>query len=277
MTQQLTQQQQNMADRIAANELRRQNRKRETAIGSSPAAPQVTRDVRLQDEQVARREKHTPFLEEVEDYIASVRKRMAKNPIPSDLDKIKPEVNLNTARRLLKKDLLDMTATQKFKDAITDLKWFMGRANAFSDVTRPMTAGQRRFLNKLGVKSDTDLTIAEANKQIKSLMVEQFGDEVQQSVSKLRRAVEAKDARVAAAEIGKLEQKISTWIELDEFPTYYFDPRTFRVMNHYGKAIKMEIDKNSSPRWRLRASDGKRKWLTVADAFKMAGGDLIDE
>ena len=279
MTQQLTEQQQNMADHIADIKLRRQNRKRETAIGSTPAAPfaaqQEARVVQLQTEQVARREEHAPFLEEVEAYITVVRKRMAKNPIPSDLDKTKPEIALNTARRLLKKSELDISAAYKFKACVTDLKWFMGKGIKFSDVTRPMTAGQGLFLKKLGVKSDTTLTIAEADKQIKALMGEQMGDAVQQSVSKLRRDAEVKEDRAVSSKQSNLALTLSACIELSEFPTYYFDPRSFRILNHYGKPMKVESDPSGVPRYRLRDAAGKRKWLTTAKAFHMAGGDNI--
>ena len=275
MTQQLTEHQQNKADMLAAHKLRMQKRKSETAIGSSPPAPEVTREVRLQNEQVARREKNTPFLEEVEAYIAVVRKRMAKNPIPSDLDKTKPEIALNTARRLLKKSELDRSAEEKFKTCVTDLKWFMGKGLTFSDETRPMTDGQRRFLKKLGTTPDTDLTIAEANVQIKALMVEQMGDEVQQSVSKLRRDAEVKKDRAVSSKQSNLALTLLACIELSEFPTYYFDPRSFRILNHYGKPMKVESDPYGVPRYRLRDAAGKRKWLTTARAFRMAGGDDI--
>jgi hypothetical protein len=270
-SQEVLDRQQAKADMLSAQKLRIQ-RKNETAIGSSMSYPVKTQTA--QDERI---NEYTPFLAEVEVYNAVVRQRMAENPIPSDLDKTKPEKALATARLLLKKDTLHHYQESKFKICITDLKRFIGRGTVFSDETRPMTDGQKKYLKKLGAAPDTDLTMKVANEQIKALMVEQFGDPVQQSVSKLRREAEAKEERVAAAEIGKLEQRLSTWIELDEYPTYFFDPRTFRVLNQYGKPITMEIDKNSLPRWRLRTPDGKRKWLTVANAFKMAGGQLINE
>jgi len=226
-----------------------------------------------QEDQIVRRARITPFLDEVEVRIAAVRVRMAENPIPSDLYPTEPEKMYKQSRTLLAKSELDIHQDGKLSSMVKDLEKFIGVKREVKKVNAPATLAQQAYIRRLGEQPESDhMTMSQADAQIKELLKEHYGDIVDQTVHKARRFADNKEAgKVKKADMA-VAQTLSTCIELEDFPTYYFDARSFRVLNKYGKAMSINVGKAGEPRWMLKDVNGKRRWLSMAQAFASVAG-----